>query len=158
MNSLSAPSSLKSMSGLSGVITACHLKKLLLPLLAGSSHFTFKFYCTWRISFLIHSQPACQKHNPFFMNLHGVWETPLSFDPGGGIWLQLCPVNERSWYSWVIGFPAAPAGQFVVTVLSRQLLWDVVDAAEKAPNMASAALTNSSRRLLCLCGLSRWPC
>lgn len=68
-------------------------KRLLLPLPAGSSHITFKFSFTRCIFFLIYRKPACQKHFFFSLTCMAYENNPISFDPGGGMWLQLCPVK-----------------------------------------------------------------
>lgn len=137
-------------------------KKLLLPLLAGSSHFTFKFYYIWCIH-LIYNKPACQKHNPFFINLHGIWETPLSFDLGGGIWLQ----QSYEWKVMVLVSYWLPncthriiSGECAFTSAPQKAYWPCQydrkapdnTGCLRAPNMASLAWTNYSRPQL----LSVW--
>lgn len=142
-------------------------KKLLLPLTAGSSHLTFKFDYTWCIKFLIYSKPACQKHNPFFINLHGIWERPHLLWPGG--W-DMASTLSYEWKVMVLvshwlpncirrvtggecAFASAPQEYIDTVDMTGTEHSYVTLAASGLLTLASVALTNYGRRLLCLCGL-----
>lgn len=159
MNPHVAPSSLKSMSGLSGVITACHLKSssylcLQAPPtspLSFTAHDASRFWFTvsLHVKNITHFSWTCmafEKHpSPFLTRAAGYGFSSVLWMKGRGtresLASRLHPQDSLWWMRFHI-----------------ELLRDAVHTTEKAPNMASVALTNSSRRLLCLCGLSRWPC
>lgn len=142
-------------------------KKLLLPLPAGSSHLTFKFYYTWCIQILICCKPACQKHNPFFINLHGIWEKTHLLWPG---WWDMASTLSYEWKVTVLVSHWLPnctrkviGGECAFTSALQEHIDNVdmtgtersyiTSAASGHLTSASVALTNYGRRLLCLCGL-----